>query len=111
MAASASECYGSLSPGPQHGSRALERADHAFAQCGVSVVSFTGIYKPEQLSVLCKVLNDHCARSGIDPDPSSPEYEDASYLIMALSRTGASTIEELKAALDAAVAEDGRRQF
>jgi hypothetical protein len=78
---------------------------------GVSGVSITGIYKPEQLSVLCKVLNDHCARSGIDPDPSSPEYEDASYLIMALSRTGASTVEELKAALDAVVAKDARRQF
>jgi hypothetical protein len=67
---------------------------------GVSGVSFTGIYKPEQLSVLCRVLNDHCARSGIDPDPSNPDYEDASYLIMTLSRTGASTVEELKAALE-----------
>jgi hypothetical protein len=74
-------------------------------------VSFTGIYKPQQLSVLCNVLNDYCARSGIDPDPSSPEYEDAAYLIMTISRTGASTIEELKAALDAAVAKDERRQF
>jgi hypothetical protein len=72
---------------------------------------FTGIYNPEQVAMLAKVLNDHCAKFRIDPDPSSPEYEDASYLIMTLSRKGASTLEELTAALDAAVAKNERRQF
>jgi hypothetical protein len=42
-----------------------------------------------------------------DPGSSKPGYEDASYLIMTLSRSGASTIEELTVAL--AVARVERR--
>jgi hypothetical protein len=64
-------------------------------------MSFTGIYKPEQLAVLAKVLNDHCASHGITP--SSPEYTDASYLIMSLSQKGVGTVEELQAGLEGGV--------
>ena len=46
----------------------------------------------------------------IDPNPSNPEYEEASYLIMTLSRQGAGTFEELKAALDAVLATESRWQ-
>lgn len=62
---------------------------------------FTGIYNPEQLAVLSKVLDEHCQNLGIERP--GPDYEDASYLLMALSRKGAQTAEELKAALDAAM--------
>jgi hypothetical protein len=64
-------------------------------------MSFTGIYTPEQLAVLAKVLNDHCASHGITP--SSPEYTDASYLIMSLSQRGVGTVEELQAGLEGGV--------
>ena len=61
-------------------------------------MSFNGIYKPEQLAMLTKVLNDHCASHGIAP--SSPEYTEASYLIMSLSQKGVGTVEELQAGLE-----------
>jgi hypothetical protein len=68
----------------------------------------TGIVDPEQLDVLSKVLNDHCATCGIEP--STPEYEDAGYLVMSLFMRGAQTAEELKAALEAALTGNERRQ-
>jgi hypothetical protein len=58
---------------------------------------FTGIYRPEQLAVLSNALDEYCASRGIEQ--SSPDHEDASYLVMAVSRKGASTTEELRAAL------------
>jgi hypothetical protein len=69
---------------------------------------FTGLVDPEQLEVMSKVLNDHCASCGVEP--STPEYESAGYLVMSLFINGAQTVEELKAALEAALAGDeGRR--
>jgi hypothetical protein len=65
---------------------------------------FTGVYNPEQVAVLSKVLNDHCTSSCIER--SSPDHQDASYLILSLFGNGAQTVEELKTAL----AGEGRRQ-
>jgi hypothetical protein len=69
---------------------------------------FTGICDPEQLAVLSNALDDHCAKYGIEP--FSPDHEDASYLVMSLFMQGAQAPEELKAALDAELAGDERRQ-
>jgi hypothetical protein len=69
---------------------------------------FTGMYTPEELAVMCKVLEDHRASWGIER-PSS-DYEDAIYLVLSLFEKGARTAEELKAALDAALAGDERRR-
>ena len=68
----------------------------------------TGICNPEQLASLSKVLDDHCAKHGIEP--FSSDYEDASYRVMSLFMNGAQTSEELKAALDAALAREERRR-
>lgn len=69
---------------------------------------FTGIYKPEQLTMLSKVLDDHCLDHCIERP--GPDYEDASYLVWALFRHGAQTVEELKGALGTARAGDEKRQ-
>jgi hypothetical protein len=71
-------------------------------------MTFNGIYSPEQLAVLSKVLDDHCQNFGIEP--SSPEHENASYLIMALFEKGAQTAEELQAALEATLTASGRHE-
>jgi hypothetical protein len=69
---------------------------------------FTGIYDPDQLAVLCKVLDDHCTKFGIER--YSTDHMDASYLILSLFEKGARTAGELKVALDTALAGDeGRR--
>lgn len=68
---------------------------------------FTGIYSPEQLALMSRVLDDYCVRHSIAP--FSPDHVDASYLIVSLFQNGAQTTEELKAALDAAAAGDVRR--
>jgi hypothetical protein len=65
---------------------------------------FTGIIDPEQLAVLTKVLDDHCAERRIDR--SSPDGLEVGRLILSLYGTGAQTVEELKTALDAALASD-----
>jgi hypothetical protein len=57
---------------------------------------FTGIYNPDQLATLSKALDEYCTSRGIER--SSPDHEDASYLVTALSRRGARTTEELRAA-------------
>jgi hypothetical protein len=69
-------------------------------------VAFTGIYKPQELALLRKVLDD--ASAGIDR--SILDHQDASYLVLSLFEKGAQTAEELKAALDAALAGDEQRQ-
>ncbi|NGO54689.1 hypothetical protein [Allomesorhizobium camelthorni] len=69
-------------------------------------MAFTGIYKPQELALLRKVLDD--AGAGIER--SSLDHLDASYLVLSLFEKGAQTAEELKAALDAALAGDERRQ-
>jgi hypothetical protein len=71
-------------------------------------MAFTGIYKPHELALLRKVVDDHCASAGIER--SSLDHLDASYLVLSLFEKGAQTAEELKAALDAALAGDQRRQ-
>jgi hypothetical protein len=68
----------------------------------------TGIYNPEQLEVLSKVLDNYCASCGIER--STPEFEDAGHLLMELFEQGAQTADELKAALDAAMTGSERRQ-
>jgi hypothetical protein len=68
---------------------------------------FTGVYHPEQLAVLSEVLDDHCASFCIER--SSLDHHDASYLAISLFEKGAQTIEELKAAVKAALAGEGRR--
>jgi hypothetical protein len=69
-------------------------------------MAFTGIYKPHELALLRKVLDD--ASAGIER--SSLDQLDASYLVLSLFEKGAHTAEELKAALDAALAGDQRRR-
>ncbi len=69
-------------------------------------MAFAGIYTPQELALLRKVVDDASAgieRSGLD-------HRDASYLVLSLFEKGAQTAEELKAALDVALAGDGRRQ-
>jgi hypothetical protein len=68
----------------------------------------TGMCNPEQLAVMSKVLDEHCAKYGIEP--FSLDYDDASYLVMTLFMNGAQTSKELKAALDAALAGDEQRR-
>jgi hypothetical protein len=63
-------------------------------------MAFTGIYKPQELALLRKVLDD--ASAGIER--SSVDHLDASYLVLSLFEKGAQTAEDLKAALDAAFA-------
>jgi hypothetical protein len=62
---------------------------------------FTGIFTPQELGLMSKVLDDHCAECGIERP--STAYQDAGYLIMALYKGGAQTADELKAALNAAL--------
>jgi hypothetical protein len=64
-------------------------------------------YNPEQLAMLSKVLDDHCLDHCIKQP--GPDYEDASYLILALFRDGAQTVEQLKTALDAVLTGRERR--
>jgi hypothetical protein len=67
-------------------------------------MAFAGIYTPQELALLRKVVDDASAgieRSGLD-------YLDASYLVLSLFGKGAQTAEELKSALDAALAGDER---
>jgi uncharacterized protein with von Willebrand factor type A (vWA) domain len=59
------------------------------------------------LTILTKVLDDHCRNNGIDP--SSPECEDAARLVMALFTCGARRTDELKAGLNAALVRDERK--
>ena len=59
---------------------------------------FTGIYDLEQVAMLYKVLDDHCAKFRIER--STREHEDAVYLVMSLFERGAHTAGELSAALD-----------
>lgn len=68
-------------------------------------MAFTGIYKPHELALLRKVLDD--ASAGIER--SSLDELDASYLVLSLFENGAQTAEELKAALDDALAGDQRQ--
>ena len=70
-------------------------------------MSFTGIYKPAQLALLSKVLDDHCASCGVER--SSPDRVDANYLVLSLFDRGARTADELKAALDATLIGERRR--
>jgi hypothetical protein len=56
-----------------------------------------GTYNPEELEMLCKVLDDHCAERGIER--ASREHEEASTLILSLYEKGMHTADELKAAL------------
>jgi hypothetical protein len=56
---------------------------------------------------MSKILNDHCASCGVEP--STPEYENAGHIVMSLFMNGAQTVEELKAALEAALAGDEGR--
>jgi hypothetical protein len=86
----------------------LEEQNTLSPATGRSVMSFTGIYKPEELALLRKVLDDHCASWGIER--ASSDHEEAVYLVLSLFEKGAQTAEELKAALDAALAGDDRRE-
>jgi hypothetical protein len=97
---------GPTSPGIQL-QTAFERVDHAFVHLRRSALPFTGVHHPEQLAVLCAVLDDHCASFYIER--SSIDHQDAGYLVMSLFEKGAQTIEELKAAVKAALAGEGRR--
>jgi hypothetical protein len=78
----------------------VERADHAFAYRQEAFMAFTGIYKPHELALLRKVLDDASAYI----ERSSLDHQDASYLVLSLFEKGAQTAEELKAALDEALA-------
>lgn len=69
---------------------------------------FTGIYNPEQLAVLSKVMDEYCRDHFIERP--GPGYEDASYLVLALWRDGARTVDDLKTALDAVLAGTEQRQ-
>ena len=60
---------------------------------------FTGIYYPDQLAALCKVLDDHCVNHGFAPD--SVEHEEISALVFTLYENGLQTAEDLEIALDA----------
>lgn len=69
---------------------------------------FTGIYNPEQLAVLSNVMDEYCRDHFIERP--GPGYEDASYLVLALWRDGARTVDDLKTALDAVLAGTEQRQ-
>lgn len=69
---------------------------------------FRGIYTPEQLAMLSKVMDDYCRDHFIERP--GPGYEDASYLVLALWKDGARNVDQLKAALDTAIAGTERRQ-
>lgn len=57
-----------------------------------------GNYDPEQLKMLCAVLEDHCAKHGIER--SSREHEEASTLILSLYENGARSADDLRAVLE-----------
>ena len=57
-----------------------------------------GIADPEQLSVLCKVLDGYCRRAGLVSN--SPEREDIAHRILALYDLGIVTEDGLADALD-----------
>jgi hypothetical protein len=68
----------------------------------------TGVYTPEQLAMLSKVMDEYCRDHFIER--SGPGYEDASYLVLALWRGGARTVDEIRTALDAVLVGPERRQ-
>ena len=61
-------------------------------------MSFTGIANPEQLSILCRALDEHCRARGISDEQSR---DNAATLVMSLFASGANSLEELTAALAA----------
>jgi hypothetical protein len=68
----------------------------------------TGIYNRKQLAMLSKTLEGYCLDHSIER--SGPVYDDASYLVLALFRDGAHTVEELKLALAAVTTGREKRQ-
>ena len=62
------------------------------------MVPLIGIAHPEELALLTAALEAYCRKAAIEPGSSS--YEDAARLIMSLFNRGASSAEELAAAMD-----------
>ena len=58
---------------------------------------FTGIADPDQLAALTMAVDEHCRECGIDL--ASEERDEIAHLVMTLFRNGASTSQELRAAL------------
>jgi hypothetical protein len=68
----------------------------------------SGIFGPEQLAMLSKVLDDYCTECGIERASSDHEY--VGYRLMSLFDSGARTAEELKSALSAGLTDRKRLQ-
>jgi hypothetical protein len=62
-----------------------------------SIMPFTGVINPEQLSVLTKALQDYCRDVHIEP--STAAYNDAGRLALLLFESGITTADELTIAL------------
>ncbi|MEQ1956057.1 hypothetical protein [Mesorhizobium sp. CN2-181] len=62
-------------------------------------MKFYGIADPEQLAMLTTTLDEYCLENGFDP--SSSHREEAAFVLVAAFKSGASTVQELRARLDA----------
>lgn len=61
---------------------------------------FYGIAEPEQLDMLTQALDEYCADNGFGP--GSKFRDDAALALVAAFESGARTVKELRARLDAA---------
>ena len=68
---------------------------------------FTGIADSGQLAMLTAAVDEHCREAGIDL--LSEERDEIAHLVMTLFRNGASTSEELRAALVGYREQEARR--
>ena len=61
-------------------------------------MAFKGIFDPQQFAILTAALDGLCRIGGIEKDTA--EHDQAGLLIMSLYRRGATTAEELTAAIE-----------
>lgn len=60
---------------------------------------FYGIADPEQLAILTTALDEYCAHNAIDR--TSNRRDEAALVLVAAFKSGACTVKELRARLDA----------
>ena len=61
-------------------------------------MSFNGVMNPQQLTTLTAALDGFCKTAAIEP--GTDEFDEARYLIMSLYRTGATSAEAMRAAVE-----------
>jgi hypothetical protein len=62
-------------------------------------MKFYGIADPEQLAMLTTTLDEYCSENGFYP--GSSHREEAAFVLVEAFKSGACTVQELRARLDA----------